>query len=103
MAELFWWLRTCVAMADSFSSFFGDLSAAVAARTLSVAVCGLLPAEAGNADTILKAQLHTLRDRSFPWPPVESVRPKALPALPKNIAKNFVETFFCEKGHGLVL
>jgi hypothetical protein len=30
------------------------------------------------------------------------MRPEVLPVLPKNIAKNFAETFFRERGRGLV-
>ncbi|KAG2571459.1 uncharacterized protein LOC120640649 [Panicum virgatum] len=102
VAELFRWLRVCVAMADTGSLFYGDLSAAIAARALSASVCGLLLADSGNSGSITKAQLRTLCDRSFQWPSAEAMRPEVLPALPNNIAKNFAETFFRERGRGLV-
>ena len=45
----------------------------------------------------MKAQLHCLHDEGFPWPGEDAVRPEALPALAKNIAKNFMDNF---KGEG---
>ena len=98
VSELFWWLRACITMAGAGSQFYTGLTATVTARTLSVVVCGLFPADAGSSGNLTKAGLRTLRHRSFEWP----VQPEALPALPKNIAKNFTETFFRVKGRGLV-
>ena len=74
----------------------------VAARTLSAAVCRLLPAKSsGSSSGIVKAQPRLLRDASFEWPSLDSLRPESLPTLPKNIAKNFAK-YFHEKGRGLV-
>jgi len=36
------------------------------------------------------------------WPSTEEVKPETLPALPRNIAKNFMATFFQERGRELV-
>jgi hypothetical protein len=102
LAEVFRWLRAYMAMADSGSHFFGNLSEAVVAHTLSAAVCGLLPAKAGSFGATTEIQLRTLHDKTFQWPSLESMRPEALPVLSKNIMKNFVETFFQERGCGLV-
>jgi len=65
---------------------------------LSAAVYGLFLAEAGNAGSVTKAQLHSLRDEGFPWLGEVAVCPETLPALAKNIAKNFMDHFF--KGEG---
>ena len=91
-----------MAMARSGIDYKCELSETVAVRTLSVAVYHLLPAESSSSSTgIVKAQLRLLRDASFEWPSLDSLRPKSLPTLPKNIAKNFVK-YFLEKGRGLV-
>lgn len=96
------WLQACLAMLDTGSKLYGDLSAVVVARTLAASVCSLLPTEAGITPIISKAQLSTLRDRSFEWPSVEAVRPENLPPLPKNISKNFIESLFKGTGASLV-
>ena len=90
VAELFRWIRASLAMARSGADFKCELSATVAARTLSAAVCRLLPAESNASSMgIVKAQLRLLRDSCFEWPSLDSLRPESLPTLPKNIAKNF--------------
>jgi regulator of replication initiation timing len=61
----FKWLRACVAMVNAGAHFQEDLSAVVAVRTLSAAMYGLFPAEAGNAGIVTKAQLCSLRDEGF--------------------------------------
>ena len=99
MAELFRWLRACVAMADSEIEFRANLSVTIAARTLSAAVCSLLPMEVGSSGAIMTAQLRNLRDPAFAWP--SSVRLDTLPPLPKNITKNFA-AFFHEGGREFV-
>jgi len=97
ISELFRWLRACVAMANSGSWAMGDLSAVVAVRSLSAAICRLLPAGGGADAAFTKAQLWSMRNATFEWPPPEEVRPDALPLLPKNIARNFTVTFFKDK------
>ena len=89
-------------MARSGADFKCDLSATVAARTLSVAICRLLPAESSASSMgIVKAQLRLLRDSCFEWPSLDSLRPEALSALPENISKNFAK-YFHEKERLLV-
>ena len=39
---------------------------------------------------------------SFQWPGEAAVRPEALPALAKNIAKNFMDHFFKGEGRAIV-
>ena len=43
-----------------------------------------------------------MRDPTFVWPSPDEVRPEALHALPKNIAKNFTSSFFKTHGRELV-
>ena len=74
----------------------------VAVCTLSAAVYGLFPAEAGNAGIVTKAQLCSLCEKGFAWPGESAVQPNALPALAKNIAKNFMDHFFKGEGRSLV-
>ena len=80
----------------------GDLSTAVAVRSLSTAVCKMLPEGSGAEASLTKTQLRTMRDSTFVWPSLEEVRPEALPALPKNIAKNFTASFFKTHGKDIV-
>jgi len=100
--ELFRWLRCCVAMTDCGSQFFGELHASVAARSLIAAVCSLLEALAGGEASVTKSRLRTLRDPGVQWPSTEDVKPETLPALPRNITKNFMATFFQQRGRELV-
>ena len=102
LVELFHWLRCCVAINDCDSQFFSELNAGVAARSLIAAVYSHLEAPAGGEATVSKAKLCTLRDPGVQWPSAEEVKPEALPALPRNIAKNFMATFFQERGRELV-
>ena len=71
-----------------------DLSAVVAVRSLSAAICKLLTEGSGTEAAVTMAQLRTMRDPTFEWPSLDEVRPEALPPLPKNIAKNFTSSFF---------
>ena len=97
MDDFFKWFRACIAMLDVGAHFNEDISAVVIVRTLSAAVYSLFPSEAVGASTMTKAQLRCLCDEGFPWPGEDAVRPEALPALAKNIAKNFMDNF---KGEG---
>ena len=74
----------------------------MAVRSLSAAVCKLLPEGGGSEASLMKTQLRTMRDSTFVWPSPDEVRPEALPALPKNIAKNFTSSFFKTHGRDLV-
>ena len=89
-------------MTDCGSQFFGELNAGVAARSLIAMVCSLLEAPAGGEASVSKSKLRTLRDPGVQWPSIEEVKPETLPAIPRNIAKNFMATFFQERGRELV-
>ena len=56
----------------------------------------------GGEATVSKTKLRTLRDPAVQWPSTDEVKSEALAALPRNIAKNFMATFFQEKGQELV-
>ena len=98
----FKWLRVRIAMLDAGAHFYEDISAVVIVRTLSTAVYGLFSAEASATDRVTKTQLRSLRDASFRWPGEEAVCPETLPALAKNIAKNFMDHFFKGEGRAIV-
>lgn len=102
ISAFFDWVRSCLAMLDAGAQLHSDLSAAVAACTLAASVCRLFPDDAANPQSISKAQLRHLRDPRYKWPADEEVFPEALSALPKNIAKNFVSSFFSARGANLV-
>lgn len=87
-------------MLDARGKLYGDLSAVVATRTLAASVCSLLPDDDSSA--ISKVQLKELCKEKYVWPSDESMQPDILPGLPKNIAKNFMNTFYKEKGVALV-
>jgi hypothetical protein len=74
----------------------------VVAHTLATSVCSLLSGNTSSSSGITKAHLRQLREVTFEWPSEEDVLPKRLSPLPKNIAKNFIETFYKEKGVSLM-
>jgi len=102
LESFFQWLRACVAMVEAGAHFHEDISAVVAVRTLSIAVYGLFPAEAGATGRVTKAQLRSLRGPNFCRPGEEAVHPETLPPLAKNIAKNFTDYFFKGEGRAIV-
>ena len=101
LVELFRWLCCSVSMTDCGNQFFGELNAGVAARSLIAMVCSLVEAPADGEASVTKSRLRTLRDPSVQWPCAEEVKPETLPALPRNIAKNFMATFFSRKKAGV--
>ena len=89
-------------MVDAGAHFHEDISTVIAVCTLSTVVYGLFSAEVGTTGGVTKTQLRSLRDASFRWPGEEAVRPETLPALAKNIAKNFMDHFFKGEGRAIV-
>ena len=89
-------------MATCGNHVMGDLSTAMAVQSLSGAICKMLPEGSGAEASLTKTQLRTMRDSSFVWPSPEEVLSETLPALPKNIAKNFTASFFKTHGRDLV-
>jgi len=62
LESFFQWLRACVAMLDARAHFHEAISVVVTVHTLSAAVYGLFPTEAGQVGVVTKAQIHSLRD-----------------------------------------
>ena len=58
----------------------------------------MLEAPAGAEAFVSKTILRTLRDSAVQWPSTDEVKSETLAALPRNIAKNFMATFFQERG-----
>ena len=90
-------------MTNYGSQIFGELNAGVAVRSYIATVCTLIEAPAGSEAVVSKTKLRTLRDPYVQWPSVDEVKLEALAALPCNIAKNFMATFFQEEGRELVV
>lgn len=86
-----------LAMVESGSQLHRDLCAMVVACTLAASVCSLLLSDSSSSTGIMKVHLHQLHEWSFEWPSEEDVLHERLSPLPKNIAKNFIETFYKEK------
>jgi hypothetical protein len=83
---------------------FGELGAAVGVRTLAYFVCSLVPADRPSSEkTISKSDLRRLKKHNFEWPTDAELDVAQLPVLAKNLAKNFMNTFFAECGSRLML
>ncbi|RLN13626.1 hypothetical protein C2845_PM09G15860 [Panicum miliaceum] len=89
-------------MAESGSRLHGDLYAMVSARTMAASVCKLLLEETGDSSRVVKSRLRQLRELDFKCPSEDDITLENLPVLPKNTAKNFLETFFKDFGTLLV-
>jgi hypothetical protein len=66
-------------------------SATVASRGLSHAVYSLFKSSGDGDPSLTKNDLRQVRDVNFSWPTEASL--EKIPVLPKNIAKNFMQTF----------
>jgi hypothetical protein len=74
-----------------------ELGAAVGVRTLAYFVCSLVPSDRPSSEkTISKSVL-------FEWPNDADLDVGQLPVLPKNLAKNFMNTFFAQRRYRLTL
>jgi hypothetical protein len=78
------------------TKIFGELGAAVGVRTLAYSVCSLVPPDRPSSEkTISKGDLRRLTKENFEWPSDAE--------LPKNLVKNFMNTFFARRGYQLTL
>jgi hypothetical protein len=67
-------------------------------------VCSLVPADHPSSEkTISKSDLWRLTKDKFEWPTDAELDVAQLPGLAKNLAKNFMNTFFAERGSRLTL
>jgi hypothetical protein len=86
------------------TNIFGELGAAVGVRTLAYSVCSLVPADRPSSEkTISKSDLRCLTKDNYEWPADADLDVTQLPVLPKNLAKNFMNTFFTQRGYRLTL
>jgi hypothetical protein len=86
------------------TKIFEELGAAVGVRTLAYSVCSLVPADRSSLEkTISKSNLRRLTKDNFEWPTDADLDVAQLPVLPKNLTKNFMNTFFAQRGYRLTL
>jgi hypothetical protein len=82
------------------TKIFWELGSAVRVRTLAYSVCSLVPADRPSSEkTISKSDLRRLTKDNFEWPTDAELDVAQLPVL----AKNFMNTFFAERGSRLTL
>jgi hypothetical protein len=97
-------VSTCFDLITMNMKIFGDLGAAVGVRTLAYSVCSLIPAERPSSEkTVSKSDLRRLTKDDYRWPTDVELDVAQLPVLAKNLAKNFMNTFFAERGSYLTL
>jgi hypothetical protein len=98
------WVNACFDLVAMNTKIFGELGAAVGVRTLAYSVCSLVPADRPSSEkTISKGDLRRLTKDNFEWPTDAELDVVQLPVLAKNLAKNFMNTFFAQCGFRLML
>jgi hypothetical protein len=98
------WVDACFDLVAMNTKIFGELGAAVGVRTLAYSVCSLVPADRPSSEkTISKGDLRRLTKDNFEWPTDVELDVAQLPVLAKNLAKNFMNTFFAQRGFRLTL
>jgi hypothetical protein len=98
------WVDACFDLVSMNTNIFGELGAAVGVRTLAYSVCSLVPADRPSSEkTISKSDLRCLTKDNYEWPADADLDVTQLPVLPKNLAKNFMNTFFTQRGYRLTL
>jgi hypothetical protein len=86
------------------TKIFGELGAAVEVRTLAYYVCSLVPVDRPSSEkTVSKSDIRRLTKDDYGWPSDAELDVSKLPVLAKNLAKNFMNTFFAECGSRLAL
>jgi hypothetical protein len=98
------WVNACFDLITMNTKIFGDLGAAVGVRMLAYSVCSLVSVDRPSSEkTISKSDLWRLMKDDFGWPSNAELDVSKLPVLAKNLAKNFMNTFFAERGSRLTL
>jgi hypothetical protein len=98
------WVNACFDLISMNTKIFGELAAAVGVRTLAYSVCSLVPPDRPSSEKMIsKGDLHRLTKENFEWPSDAELEVGQLPVLPKNLAKNFMNTFFAQRGYQLTL
>jgi hypothetical protein len=94
----------CFDLVAMNTKIFGELGDAVGVRTLAYSVCLLVPADRPSSEkTINKGDLRRLTKDNYVWPADADLDVAQLPVLPKNLAKNFMNTFFAQRGYRLTM
>jgi hypothetical protein len=97
-------VSACFDLITMNTKIFGELGAAVGVRMLAYSVCSLVPADRPSSEkTISKGDLRRLTKDDFGWPTDTELDVSKLPVLSKNLAKNFMNTFFVERRSHLTL
>jgi hypothetical protein len=98
------WVNACFDLITMNTKIFRELGAAVGVRMLAYSVCSLVPADRPSSEkTISKGDLRQLTKDNFEWPTDTELDVAQLPVLAKNLAKNFMNTFFAQCGFRLTL
>jgi multidrug efflux pump subunit AcrA (membrane-fusion protein) len=98
------WVSACCDLISMNTKIFGELGAAEGVRMLAYSVCSLVPSDRPSSEkTISKGDLRRLTKENFEWPTDADLGVGQLPVLPKNLAKNFMNTFFAQRGYQLTL
>jgi hypothetical protein len=98
------WVNACFDLISTNTKIFGELGAAVGVRTLAYSVCSLVPSDRPSSEKMIsKSDLRRLTKENFEWPTDADLDVGQLPVLPKNLAKNFMNTFFAQRGYRLTL
>jgi hypothetical protein len=96
------WVSACFDLITMNTKIFRELGATVGVRTLAYSVCSLVPVDRPFSEkTISKSDLRRLTKDNFEWPTDAELNLVQLPVLAKNLAKNFMNTFFSERGSHL--
>jgi hypothetical protein len=86
------------------TKIFGELGAAVGVHTLAYSVCLLVPLDRPSSEKAIgKSDTRRLTKDDYRWPSNAELDVSKLPVLAKNQAKNFMNTFFAERGSRLTL
>jgi hypothetical protein len=97
-------VSVCFDLIAMNTKIFGELGVAVGVRTLAYSVCSLIPADRPSSEkTVSKDDLRRLTKDDYGWPADAELDVTRLPVLAKNLAKNFMNTFFAERGSCLTL
>jgi hypothetical protein len=97
-------VSACFDLIAMNTKIFGELGAAVGVRTFAYSVCSLVSADRPSSEkSVSKNDLRRLTKDDYRWPSDAELDVSQLPLLAKNLAKNFMNTFFAERGSRLTL
>jgi hypothetical protein len=96
------WVSACFDLITMNTKIFIELGAAEGVRTLAYSVCSLIPADRPSSEkTVSKNDLRWLTKDDYGLPADAELDVAQLPVLAKNLAKNFMNTFFAKRGSRL--